>query len=138
MEILEIVAKLESYSADERGFVKGDEQSVVMAAAAALLIGQGGKIVDLENKIAEMEAAERWIPVTEGMPPERESIIPGFGTVSKPVLVTWVDPTSDRHYPEDRFVRESATRNGEFRLTHINGDLVAVAWKPYPAPAKEE
>ena len=63
MEILEIVAKLESYSADERGFVKDDEQSVVMAAAAALLIGQGGKIVDLEKKLEvlcyEHEAAMR-------------------------------------------------------------------------------
>lgn len=79
----------------------------------------------------------RWIPVTERMPEEHNSIVPGLGTVSKPVLVTWVDPTSDKPYPEDRFVRESITRNGEFTLSHINGDLVPVAWKPYPKPSKE-
>lgn len=81
---------------------------------------------------------DRWIPVTERMPEERNSIVPGLGTVSKPVLVTWVDPTSDKNFPEDRFVRESITRNGEFTLSHINGDLVPVAWKPYPKPSKEE
>lgn len=80
----------------------------------------------------------RWIPVTERMPEERQSIVPGLGNVSKPVLVTWVDPTSDKNCPEDRFVRESITRNGEFTLSHINGDLVPVAWKPYPKPSKEE
>ena len=80
----------------------------------------------------------RWIPVTEGMPEERQSIVPGLGTVSKPVLVTWVDPTSDKPYPEDRFVRECITRNGEFTISHINGDIVPVAWMPHPKPSKED
>lgn len=76
-----------------------------------------------------------WTPTEEKMPTERESKIPGLGRFSAPVLVTWVDTTSDKSYPEDRFVRESYTRNGEFTLNHINGDLVAVAWKPMPEPS---
>lgn len=77
---------------------------------------------------------QKWIPVTEGMPEERNSVVPGLGTVSKPVLVTWLDPTSDKQYPDNCFVREGITRNGEFTLTHINGDLIPVAWMPQPEP----
>lgn len=84
------------------------------------------------------EEVNPWIPVAERMPDEHPSLIPGLGTVSYPVLVTWVDPTSNKPYPHDRFIRESISRNGEFTLNHINGDLVAVAWKSLPAPAKGE
>lgn len=94
--------------------------------------------LDMAIDALREQEENRWIPVTERMPEERNSIVPGLGTVSKPVLVTWVDPTSDKHFPEDRFVRESITRNGEFTLSHINGDLVPVAWKPYPKPSTED
>ena len=78
-----------------------------------------------------------WIPVTEGMPEEHQSVVPGLGMVSRPVLVTWLDPTSDKPYPDNCFVREGITRNGEFTLHHINGDLVPVAWMPQPSPYKQ-
>lgn len=78
-----------------------------------------------------------WIPVTERMPEERQSVVPGLGTVSKPVIVTWLDPTSDKPYPDNCFVREGITRNGEFTLHHINGDLVPVAWMPQPKPYQQ-
>lgn len=75
-----------------------------------------------------------WIPVTERMPEEHESIVPGLGMVSGPVLVTWMDPNSKEPYPGNSFVREGITRNGEFTLSHINGDLIPVAWMPQPKP----
>lgn len=89
-----------------------------------------------KTKLVNRQTEQDWIPVTQGMPPERESIVRGLGTVSKPVLVTWVDPTSDKPFPDDRFVREGISRNGEFTISHINGDLVPVAWKPLPKPYK--
>lgn len=86
-------------------------------------------------KIALREQEERrWIPVTERLPEEHKSVVPGLGMVSKPVLVTWVDPFSKKAYPGNSFVREGITRNGEFTLNHINGDLVPVAWMPQPKP----
>ena len=98
-----------------------------------------------ERSIIRHEGIEKmcnpWIPVTERMPEERKSFVPGIGMVSKPVLVTWVDPFSEKAYPDNCFVREGITRNGEFTLNHINGDLVPVAWMPQPKPfkpAKEE
>ena len=105
--------------------------------------GQCGEVANLSycviqnlanHLIANGVTVQRWIPVTEGMPEERQSVVPGLGTVSKPVLVTWMDPTSDKPYPDNCFVREGITRNGEFTLNHINGDLVAVAWMPQPRP----
>lgn len=84
------------------------------------------------------EEVNPWISVAERMPDEHLSLVPGLGTVSYPVLVTWVDSTSKNAYPHDRFVRESISRNGEFTINHINGDLVAVAWRELPKPAKGE
>lgn len=91
-----------------------------------------------EKSIIRSEDIEKrcnpWIPVKERLPEEHKSVVPGLGTVSKPVLVTWVDPFSKNAYPDNSFVREGITRNGEFTLTHINGDLVPVAWMPQPKP----
>ena len=91
----------------------------------------------VDHAIAALDnstTVQKWIPVAERMPEERKSFVPGLGTVSKPVLVTWLDPTSDKPYPDNCFVREGITRNGEFTLSHINGDLVPVAWMPQPKP----
>ena len=82
------------------------------------------------------QAERRWIPVTERLPEEHKSVFPGLGTVSKAVLVSWVDPFSKNAYPDNSFVREGITRNGEFTLNHINSDLVPVAWMPTPEPYK--
>ena len=90
---------------------------------------------DIVNWVGEGE--ERcWIPVTERLPEEHKSVVPGLGTVSKAVLVSWVDPFSKNAYPDNSFVREGITRNGEFTLNHINSDLVPVAWMPTPEPYK--
>lgn len=78
-----------------------------------------------------------WISSEKEMPKERPSAIAGLGYFSAPVLVTWVDKTSENPRPQDRFVREGYTRNGKFVNKSYNGDLVPVAWMPLPGPAKE-
>lgn len=109
--------------------------------------GQCGEVANLSycviqnlanHLIANGVTVERWIPVTEGMPEERQSVVPGLGTVSKPVLVTWMDPASDKPYPDNCFVREGITRNGEFTIHHINGDLIPVAWMSLPQPYRQK
>lgn len=90
--------------------------------------------VTIRKDVTDTNVGSKWIPVTERMPEERNSVVPGLGTVSKPVLVTWLDPTSNKQYPDNCFVREGITRNGEFTITHINGDLIPVAWMPQPEP----
>lgn len=90
-----------------------------------------------DHLIANGVTIHGWIPVAEGMPEEHQSVVPGLGTVSKPVLVTWMDPTSDKPYPDNCFVREGITRNGEFTIHHINGDLVPLAWMPQPKPYQQ-
>lgn len=79
-----------------------------------------------------------WILTETEMPKERPSAIAGLGDFSEPVLVTWVDKASEKPFPEDRFVRDGFTRNGEFVNKSYNGDLVPVAWMPMPDPAAKE
>lgn len=95
-----------------------------------------GEDYNLEHLRELVKAERRWIPVTERMPEEHKGVVPGIGTVSKAVLVSWVDPFSKNAYPDNSFVREGITRNGEFTLNHINSDLVPVAWMPQPKPYK--
>lgn len=129
MDIFKIISNLQAHSEEMITYKLGSDFASAVTAAVELLIRQG-------ERIAELDAEVRWIPVAEGVPEEHNSVVPGLGTVSKPVLVTWVDPNSAHEYPEDRFVREGITRNGEFTLSHINGDLIPIAWKSLPAPAK--
>jgi len=98
-----------------------------------------GDVKNLANYlIANGVTIQKWIPVTERLPEEHVSAVPGLGMVSKPVLVTWLDPTSDKAYPENCFVRECITRNGEFTIQHINGDIIPVAWMPRPKPYESQ
>lgn len=82
------------------------------------------------------EEVNPWIPVTEQMPKEHKSTIPGWGMISKPILVTWVNTKSQKAYPDDRFVAEGFSYNGKIVNRFYNPDYKAVAWKPLPKPAK--
>ena len=55
MEILKIVEKLEEYATKIFAVMVDDEFTKTMCEAAALLIGQGEKIADLENSLKDME-----------------------------------------------------------------------------------
>lgn len=80
----------------------------------------------------------RWIPVTERMPEERESVVPNWGTVSKPVLVAFVCTTSEEPYPQNCVVCETMSHNGVFNHKSYSGEYKAIAWMPKPSPPKEE
>ena len=80
----------------------------------------------------------RWIPVTERMPEEHESIVPNWGTVSKPVLVAFVCTTSEEPYPQNCVVCETMSHNGVFTHKSYSGEYKAIAWMPKPTPPKEE
>lgn len=80
----------------------------------------------------------RWIPVTERLPEEHESIFPSWGTLSDPIMVAFVCTTSKEPYPKNCVVCEAYTRNGEFQYKRLSGEYKAIAWKQRPAPPKEE
>ena len=82
---------------------------------------------------------QQWIPVTEQMPKERESIFakmigtpgerPGmFKTVSDKVLVTIV--YEDGH----KVVETMSTMDGKWRLNNIPGAKKVTHWMPFPKP----
>ena len=73
---------------------------------------------------------ERWIPVTERLPEEREWIgTKHFGTtISDEVYVTFEAPSGER------FARPMMFQNGR-----ISGyDQKPIAWRPHPEPYKED
>ena len=70
MEILRIVEKLEAYARTTSSVAGDDAFSETMSEAAQLLVKQGERIADLEER-------NRWIPVTERFP---ELIPCGAGT----------------------------------------------------------
>ena len=80
----------------------------------------------------------RWVAVTERMPDEHESIVPNWGTVSKPLLVAFVCTTSEEPYPKNCIVTEAMSHNGMFTHKSYSGDYKAIAWMPKPMPPKEE
>ena len=89
------------------------------------------------NALREQEE-NRWVPVTERMPEEHKSVIPALGSFSDPVMVAFVCTTSKEPYPKNCVVCEAHTRNGEFTHKSYSGEYKAIAWKPRPAPPKEE
>lgn len=111
--------------------------------------GRGDKLcIDgLQREIAAHEMAiaalreqeeNRWIPVTERMPEEHESIVPNWGTVSKPLLVAFVCTTSEEPYPKNCVVCETMSHNGMFTHKSYSGEYKAIAWMLKPMPPKEE
>ena len=88
--------------------------------------------------ISEFEAQpeQDWIPVSEGMPEEREWVgTKQFGTtISDEVYVTFEAPNGER------FVKHLSFQNGKvpsFKQREIDvwfGGATPVAWKPLPEP----
>lgn len=101
----------------------------------------GVKIMDfIENMDGEKENG--WIPVTERMPKEHNSIFAKFkGTnnwsksmferTSYKVIVTV-------KYTDGTILTETAhTKDGKWRLTHPTFNSTVIAWKSLPEPYKE-
>lgn len=127
MEILKIVERLEDYSRKIFAVMADEEFTETMSEAASLLIRQGEKIADLESKVAELEAQNRWIPVTERVPEHTENVL---------VLCTdkFANVRLEQAYllaqynPEDGWILEMWPEKESPNVTH---------WMPLPVPPKE-
>lgn len=86
--------------------------------------------------IANGVTIQQWIPVEQEMPKEHKSMIPNCGTVSDPVLVSFVCTTSSEPYPKNCVVCETMSRNGVFNHKSYAGEYKAIAWMPKPKPPK--
>lgn len=125
MEILKIVETLQSYSEDTVAYKLNGSFANAVSEAVALLVEQG-------EKIAELEAQSRWIPVTERLP----DLIPcDAGTAySEAVNVL----TSGRKvltaiFDGDGFITDAAFWEAEDeKATHWTPVLL-----PLPEPQKE-
>lgn len=102
------------------------------------------KIVELLLTDLEQDEKENgWIPVTERMPKEHNSIFAKFkGTnnwsksmferTSYKVIVTV-------KYADGTILTETAhTTDGKWKLTHPTFNGTVIAWKPLPEPYKED
>lgn len=67
MEILKIIETLQSYSENVVAYKLDGAFAGAVTEAVALLVAQGEKIAELEEK-------NRWVPVTEGLPEDDERL----------------------------------------------------------------
>ena len=101
------------------------------------------RLADLEDKVEKGElAGQKWIPVTERLPKEHDSIfvkfygtdsfLPGmFLTTSDDVIaaVTYEDGT--------RCTKVMRTQDGKWNLRYTPGAKRVTHWMPLPEPPKE-
>lgn len=88
MDILKIIETLQSFSDELVSYKMGGEFSYAVTEAVNLLIEQGERITDLENKLATVNGG--WIPVSLGFLPERgQEIIACSGGVLKPTVFSY-------------------------------------------------
>lgn len=100
-------------------------------------------IEQLQDDLEQDEKENGWIPVTERMPKEHDSIFAKFkGTnnwsksmferTSYKVIVTV-------KYADGTLLTETAhTTDGKWKLTHPTFNGTVIAWKPFPEPYKED
>lgn len=92
--------------------------------------------MDIIQSLPPVQPEQDWIPVSEGMPEEREWVgTKQFGTtISDEVYVTFEAPNGER------FVKHLSFQNGKvpsFKQREIDvwfGGATPVAWKPLPEP----
>lgn len=159
MEILKIIETLQSYSEDAVAYKLDGAFAYAVTEAVALLVAQG-------EKIAEMEEKNRWVPVTERLPKPEERVfiktkckgwngkeyretMCGFyedGNVwCEDSKVCWdYEMKRDENYDESRDDYRVPEGWFEELLNHIDdynvvciGDTVT-HWKPLPEAPKEE
>lgn len=117
MEILKVIETLESCSEDVVAYKLGATFADAVSEAVSLLIGQGEKIADLENALAE----SRWIPVTERLPEEAQAIEFHYRYADDKIRTGFVDVI--RYY----------TINGEPFWGYVSGTIVT-HWRPITGP----
>ena len=88
MDILKIVETLQSFSEDAVAYKLGGEFGCAVTEAVNLLVEQGERITDLENKLATVNGG--WIPVSLGFLPEQgQEVIVCDGGVLKPSVFSY-------------------------------------------------
>lgn len=123
------------------------EEAAQVLKNVAFMLKDGTRFMKFEHEQEFREAYEMaikaleqpgqdWIPVSEGMPKEREWVgTKQFGTtISDEVYVTFEAPNGER------FVKHLSFQNGKvpsFKQREIDvwfGGATPVAWKPLPEP----
>jgi hypothetical protein len=88
MDILKIIEALQSFSEDMVTYKLGGEFSCAVTEAVNLLVEQGERITDLENKLATPKGG--WFPVSLGFLPEQgQEVIVCDGGVLKPKVFSY-------------------------------------------------
>ena len=136
MEILNIIETLRSYSEDVVAFTLDGAFAHAVSEAVELLVKQGERIAELEEK-------SRWIPVTERLPKEHDSIFARFyGAISwNPgmFLTTSDDVIAEVTYEDgSRCTKVMRTQDGKWNLGYAPGAKDVTRWKPLPEPPKED
>lgn len=120
MDILNIVWSLQSYSESQISNKLDLEFAEAVTEAVRLLVEQGDRIVDLENKLATVNGG--WIPVSLGFTPEPFVSVLGY-------------MTDAGFYPP---VRECfLLDNGEYYFPALSDCHPVSHWMPMPEPPKE-
>lgn len=124
---------------DYHDFMKklADDHQMLLASDVLEMIEQ------IKDDLKQDEKENGWIPVTERMPKEHDSIFAKFkGTnnwsksmferTSYKVIVTV-------KYADGTLLTETAhTTDGKWKLTHPTFNGTVIAWKPLPEPYNED
>ena len=86
----------------------------------------------------EKQEADRWIPVTERLPEEREWIgTKHFGTtISDEVYVTFEAPSGERFARHMTFQNGCLSRHDQRVMDTVFKGAKPIAWRPEPEPYK--
>nr|DAK63005.1 MAG TPA: Protein of unknown function (DUF551) [Caudoviricetes sp.] len=96
-----------------------------------------------QDKTIEHLKSTSWIPVTERLPEEHDSIFAKFKGTNK-----WSESMFERtsyevivtvKYADGTILTETAyTKDGEWKLSHPTFNGIVIAWQPFPNPYKED
>lgn len=109
--------------------------------------GLPGSALDIVNTLLnDFEQDEKengWIPVSERLPEEHDSIFAKFKGTNK-----WSESMFERtsyevivtvKYADGTILTEIAyTKDGEWKLSHPTFNGIVIAWQPFPNPYKED
>ena len=91
-----------------------------------------GMIIAIETKHDEL--MQKWIPVTEALPEEREWL--GTKRFSDVVYVTFENPKGERFCKHLRFQNGKLSGYDQSAIDAFYPEAKPIAWMPLPEPAK--
>lgn len=94
-------------------------------------------IIKKQPKVGE------WIPVSEGLPKEHDSIFAKLYGTDKWTSALWrttsnIVIATIKYNDGTVIVKEAFTRDGEWNVEKRNTNCKVIAWMPLPKPMKEE